>query len=402
MGTIASSLGSAHSLLLTPGALWAGVCVWAGLEVAFYFLLAYVIHPRLEPPRQAPQGPLPPRECLARLVDTLERLKGVSECVRARGHLTWRDRSDERGRLLIHPPTHPSTHPPIGPMHRPQVYPAERFWSGWFRGAPFADIHRENVKVRRGEAGLAGWLAGWLAAITPGPSIDGPPTPPSLFTTPTPPQEFLCWAVWHVEAWELAESPEEAAALEEGVQALERAQGRPFLPGHNPRVSHVAFTREPLRFSHRLLAYYVLVKLGQLVGHTLLRLRGHRRHATRSGLTYWHRPCQQPGPVKQVGAVWPDSLAPVHSQQEAHTRISPFIHPSIDPSNSCRWSSATASPRACGSTRPSWRAWPRGGPWCSSKCPISSHSSPLTPPTSRCVAGRLAEAEGRGQRWIHR
>lgn len=71
------SIGSTH-LLLTPTALWAAVCVWSCLEVAFYFLLTRVIHPRLEPPRDAPQGPLAPRECLARLVDTLERLKGVS------------------------------------------------------------------------------------------------------------------------------------------------------------------------------------------------------------------------------------------------------------------------------------------------------------------------------------
>lgn len=71
-----SSMGSAHPLL-TPTALWVALCVWSCVEVAFYFVLHYIIHPRLEPPREAPQGPLAPRESLARLVDALERLKGV-------------------------------------------------------------------------------------------------------------------------------------------------------------------------------------------------------------------------------------------------------------------------------------------------------------------------------------
>ena len=104
-----------------------------------------------------------------------------------------------------------------------------------------------------------------------------------------------------MHAWELT-APEDAAALEAGIAALEKLQGQAFPPGHNHEVTHVAFTREPLRFSHRALAFYVLVKTGQMVGHLLLRLRGHRRHATAAGLTYWHRPCQQPaGALKQVG-----------------------------------------------------------------------------------------------------
>lgn len=77
---VASPTGSAH-VLLTPTALWVALCVWSCLEVGFYFLVNHIIHPRLEPPRQAPQGPIAPRECLARLVDALERLKGVRACV---------------------------------------------------------------------------------------------------------------------------------------------------------------------------------------------------------------------------------------------------------------------------------------------------------------------------------
>lgn len=103
--------------------------------------------------------------------------------------------------------------------------------------------------------------------------------------------------MWHAHT--LA-SPADQQALEEGVQALERIQGRPFPPGHNPAVSFLAFTREPLRFSHRPLAFYVLIKTFQLGGHLLLRLQGHRRHTTTRGLTYWHRACQQPGLVAQV------------------------------------------------------------------------------------------------------
>lgn len=115
--------------------------------------------------------------------------------------------------------------------------------------------------------------------------------------------------MWHVHAWEMT-AEEDVKALEEGIQALERAQGRAFPPGHNPQVSHVAFTREPLSFSHRLLWYYVVIKVCQLVGHTLLRLRGHRRHTTQAGLTYWHRACQQPGPVKQPPLLFFHGISP--------------------------------------------------------------------------------------------
>lgn len=69
---------SSH-LLLTPGLLWAALCIWSGLEVCFFIYLHFIVHPRLEPPRQAPQGSLPPREILTRLIDTLDRLRGVSE-----------------------------------------------------------------------------------------------------------------------------------------------------------------------------------------------------------------------------------------------------------------------------------------------------------------------------------
>lgn len=112
-----------------------------------------------------------------------------------------------------------------------------------------------------------------------------------------------------MHAWELT-AEADLAALEEGIQALERVQGRAFPPGHNPAVGHVAFTREPIAFSHRALFYYVVIKLAQLAGHTLLRLRGHRRHTTRAGLTYWHRPCQQPGPLKQPPLLFFHGISP--------------------------------------------------------------------------------------------
>lgn len=103
--------------------------------------------------------------------------------------------------------------------------------------------------------------------------------------------------MWH--AHELT-APEDLQALEEGVQALERLQGRPFPSGHSPHASFTAFTREPLHFTHRALSFYLLIKILQLAGHVVLRLQGHTRYTTRSGLTYWHRPSQQTGPVTEV------------------------------------------------------------------------------------------------------
>jgi hypothetical protein len=91
-----SSMGSTHPFL-TPAALWAAFCVWSCVEVAFYFVLHYVIHPRLDPPREAPQGPLAPRESLMRLVDALERLKGASPRFLAGVGLIemeWEDKTD--------------------------------------------------------------------------------------------------------------------------------------------------------------------------------------------------------------------------------------------------------------------------------------------------------------------
>lgn len=112
-----------------------------------------------------------------------------------------------------------------------------------------------------------------------------------------------------MHAWELT-AEADLQALEEGIQALEKLQGRPFPAGRNPAVGHVAFTREPLRFEHRALFYYVTIKVFQLAGNALLRLRGHRRHKTRAGLTYWHRPCQQPGPLKQAPLLFFHGISP--------------------------------------------------------------------------------------------
>jgi hypothetical protein len=46
------------------------------------------------------------------------------------------------------------------------------------------------------------------------------------------------------------------------------AQGRPFREGLNPDVTHVAFTREPLAFSHRGLFFYVFIKAFGVRAHT--------------------------------------------------------------------------------------------------------------------------------------
>ena len=78
--------------------------LWSFLEVAFYIIICRIIHPRVEYLRKAPAHTKhTPLECLARLTNALERLRGE--------------------------------------------YSPETFWSGWFKGAKHADIYRENVKV---------------------------------------------------------------------------------------------------------------------------------------------------------------------------------------------------------------------------------------------------------------
>ncbi len=204
------------AVLLDLDTLWQATLLWACLELAFYIIICRIIHPRIQCLRQAPAHPpaRPPRECLARMMDALQRLQGA--------------------------------------------YSPETFWSGWFKGAAHADICRDNVK------------------------------------------HFICWAIWHVDTPADLPSPVDAAAVEATVQRMEKLQGKPFPPGYNPGIEHVAFTREPLHFSHRLLSFYVVVKTFQMLGHGFLRLMGHQRHLTPThGLTYWHRPCQQEGPVKQ-------------------------------------------------------------------------------------------------------
>lgn len=157
---------SSH-LLLTPGLLWVALYIWSGLEVAFFIYLHFIVHPRLEPPSQAPQGSLPPREILTRLIDTLDRLKGVSELsegLMARGQSVGRSRRTRacirsvadaiaqwlavlRAHTCLRTCIHVLTHTPTKPMHM-QVYEPERFWVNWFRGVPIGEIRRENIKVR--------------------------------------------------------------------------------------------------------------------------------------------------------------------------------------------------------------------------------------------------------------
>ena len=105
---------------------------------------------------------------------------------------------------------------------------------------------------------------------------------------------------------------EDALALEMTVKLMERLQGKPFPRGYNPDIEHVAFTREALHFSHRLLMFYVAVKVAQMTGHGFLRLMGHRRYLTPTrNLVYWHRPCQQQeGSVKQPPLIFFHGISP--------------------------------------------------------------------------------------------
>lgn len=81
-----------------------GLLIWAAIEAAFYAVLCHVIHPYLNHLRKPPASPIHPRECLHRILGTLDTIK--------------------------------------------ETYGLDRFCAGWFKGARLEEIKRENLKVR--------------------------------------------------------------------------------------------------------------------------------------------------------------------------------------------------------------------------------------------------------------
>lgn len=82
------------------------VLFWLLLEVVFYALVRLYLYPRINQVRRPPANPLSPRECFQRVVNVTLAVK--------------------------------------------DVYSFESFLQGWFKGADFADIKRDNVKVNKG------------------------------------------------------------------------------------------------------------------------------------------------------------------------------------------------------------------------------------------------------------
>lgn len=80
------------------------LAIWLALEVVFYWVLTHLIHPQLNNLRSPPASPLPPRECLSRVLGALDTIKDSG-------------------------------------------YSLEKFCAGWFKGAKLEDIKRENMKV---------------------------------------------------------------------------------------------------------------------------------------------------------------------------------------------------------------------------------------------------------------
>jgi hypothetical protein len=79
--------------------------IWCLVELAFYVLVAMIIHPRVSGLSTPPRNPLSPRECLRRVTRVTTRIK--------------------------------------------DVYSFEKFLSGWFKGASITDIRRGNLEVSR-------------------------------------------------------------------------------------------------------------------------------------------------------------------------------------------------------------------------------------------------------------
>lgn len=77
-------------------------------------------------------------------------------------------------------------------------------------------------------------------------------------------QSFFAWAAFHAHLGDLKES--DVLMLEEVISEVERRHDVRLEPGHNPSVDHVAFTREELSYTHRMLLFYVLIKSMQMLG----------------------------------------------------------------------------------------------------------------------------------------
>lgn len=113
-----------------------------------------------------------------------------------------------------------------------QSYTVQQFFEGFFLGAPFASIYRDNVA------------------------------------------SFLRWAVG-----------DNATAI---IDEIEARYGIHFPPGYNPNISHVQMSLEPIRYAHQPLFLYLIYRLLHVMTSWYLHLNGFRRYFYQ-GLSYWYR-----------------------------------------------------------------------------------------------------------------
>ncbi|KAF8254082.1 hypothetical protein K440DRAFT_592879 [Wilcoxina mikolae CBS 423.85] len=143
---------------------------------------------------------------------------------------------------LQKPAPHPAPHTPderrelFGKCISTITSPTE-YLSGWFHGAPWASVHKENL------AEFLTW--GFL-------DRDSPPAPDS----------------------------EEAAELEEYLEAVKHELDIELPPGYNPDAKSLRLTLDPVRMSHRSLLWYGMMHVVDVFTSARLAYRGFKLFPT--------------------------------------------------------------------------------------------------------------------------
>ncbi|KAI5802796.1 Alpha/Beta hydrolase protein [Pyronema domesticum] len=170
-----------------------------------------------------------------------------------------------RKRNLQRPASHPPRHPY---SHRQALFQKclstisdpKSYISGWFHGAPYTSVYRENLA------------------------------------------EFLAWGFLDRDTLP-EKGSEDWEELEGYVDATEKAMGLELKPGYNPEVKALRLTVDPVRMTHRSLAWYLMISVVDLLTSAGLYFRGFRLLPT-SG---WYQifPLRFHAPLMSLGIASP-------------------------------------------------------------------------------------------------
>mmetsp|Transcript_19379 Transcript_19379/g.44843 ORF Transcript_19379/g.44843 Transcript_19379/m.44843 type:complete len:487 (+) Transcript_19379:164-1624(+) len=196
---------------------------WVALEVAFFALVMLSWLPTINIRTKTPEYKMSPEELITKVLDMVKMVPG---------------------------------------------YDMETFISGWFLGAPFSEVKKDNLV------------------------------------------EFICWAMYNKDFRHA--TPEESAAMGRKLAEFQQCFPRDFEEGYNPKVSCTKFTLEDAasHIIHRPLVFYVMVSVFRMLGSALLHLTGFMYY-TEGEMAYWYRPSARPaGALEPLPLVFFHGISP--------------------------------------------------------------------------------------------